>query len=64
MNCANCIKWGIRSTQGSARHDQEMKRLGYQQCLNDKTHEGVGRFVHGTQPKCAEFEVVKSANQA
>ena len=64
MTCSNCKNWGIRSTQGSAQHDQAMSRMGYKNCLADKSSLGAARFVGGWTPKCEKFEEdVKNADK-
>ena len=64
MTCSNCKNWGLKSAQGSAQHDQAMSRMGYKNCLVDKSSLGAGRFVHGQQQKCDKFEEdVKNADK-
>lgn len=44
-NCETCKFWQPVPTNNSDKIDRDMERLGYRNCLNDRSAFAFGRFV-------------------
>ncbi len=57
MVCANCKNWVLIPVQGHDRQDAAMDKLGFRNCLADKSKEASAKFIHGTATACEKFNV-------
>lgn len=56
MTCSTCKHWQTIPVQGNERSEPAMIKLGYRNCLADKSNVRAVRYWHGEAKGCDKYE--------